>query len=162
MSRTTKASAVAILIGIFALPLLAQSSSSTAPLDGSSAYYLLHHPRALAKFLDMSGDQTKQLLGFWKTLQTTLQPLYAARDPLCEQLRTDLAAQPPSPPAVGDDTIALFDNKQQVRDAWVAYNTSVEGILNPAQVISYETLEDLASGTDPDFNVIGNCPAPKA
>jgi hypothetical protein len=124
------------------------------------AYSLLHHPRALAKFLHLSSSQTTQLLAFDTTLQQTVQPLRQARAPLCTQLITDLTANPPQPAVVGADTINLYDNKQEIADARKAFDTSFSGILNPAQLAAYDALKTLARFTDPEINVIGDCPRP--
>jgi hypothetical protein len=63
-----KACALLALLGLLPLPLLAQTEASAAAAtvgaDATTAYYLLHHPRALARFLGLSAGQTKSLLGF--------------------------------------------------------------------------------------------------
>jgi|HubBroStandDraft_3_1064219.scaffolds.fasta_scaffold11602_4 hypothetical protein len=166
MRPSVKACLLAALVSALPLPLLAQSdataAATTVGADSSTAYYLLHHPRALARFLGLSASQTTSLLGFWKTLEQTVEPLRQAREPLCAQLRTDLNAGTPDPGTVGSDTINLFDNKQQIIAARQAFDTSFSAILNPAQLAQYDALKQLARLSDPEFNVIGECPPPSS
>ncbi len=148
------------LLSAAALPAVAQSTAASGVTDSSTAYSLLHHPRALARFLHLSASQNTQLLGFYNTLQQTVEPLRQARAPLCTQLLADLSATTPQPSVVGADSISLYDNKQQIGDARQAFNTSFEGILNPAQLAAYDALKMLARFSDPEINVIGDCPRP--
>jgi inactivated superfamily I helicase len=139
-----------------ALPAAAQPPTN----DPSTAYSLLHHPRALAKLLHLSSSQTTQLLGFYNTLEQTVEPLRQARAPLCTQLITDLTANPPQPDAVGTDSINLYESKQQILGARKTFDTSFSAILDPAQLTAYDALKALALFTDPEVNVIGDCPRP--
>jgi uncharacterized membrane protein YccC len=163
LHTTSCAFALAGLLSAAALPAVAQSTAAGTPsgvTDSSTAYSLLHHPRALARFLHLSASQNTQLLAFYNTLQQTVEPLRQARAPLCTQLIADLGANPPQTSAVGADSISLYDNKQQIGDAREAFNTSFEGILNPAQLAAYDALKMLARFADPEINVIGDCPRP--
>jgi hypothetical protein len=65
---------------------------------------------------------------------------------------------PPNPAMVGGDTINLFDNKQQIGEAWKTFDTSFSAILTPSQLAQYDALKQLARLSDPEFNVIGDCP----
>jgi len=144
-----------------ALPAAAHATAPAAPaVDSSAAYSLLHHPRALARFLHLSADQSTQLMGFYNTLQATVEPLRAARPPLCTQLLADIGASSPQPSAVGADSISLYDNKQQIITAREAFDSSFSGILNADQLAAYDALKALARFSDPEINVIGDCPRP--
>lgn len=158
MSIRTKALATAALSVVLLAPALAQAKTPPpAAANPTTADDLLHHPRALARFLHLTADQTTQLLAFDKTLQTAVEPLRQARPALCAQLRTDLGAATPDPATVGADTISLYDNKQQIRDAREAFDTSFSAILTADQLARYDALKHLANflnGTD----VIGDCP----
>ena len=158
MKTITRTVIAALLLAALALPLAAQTSGNASTYDASGAYWLLHHPRALAKFLGLSQSQTKTLLDLWNTLQQTVQPLRQARDPLCAQLAVDLAVNPPNPPTVGGDTISLYDNRQAIIAANEAFDTAFSAILTPAQLIAYDTLKQIAHSVDPDYTVLGDCP----
>jgi Spy/CpxP family protein refolding chaperone len=156
--------ALAGLLSAVALPAAARTAAAppaaSRGTDSATAHSLLHHPRALAKFLHLSASQTTQLLAFDKTLQQTVEPLRQARPPLCTQLIADLGANPPQPSVVGADSINLYDNKQQIVDARKAFDSSFSAILDPAQLAAYNALKALARAADPEINVIGDCPRP--
>ena len=147
---------LAVLVSALALPAAAQPPVN----DPSTAYSLLHHPRALAKLLQLSSSQTTQLLGFYNTLEQTVEPLRQARVPLCTQLITDLGVNPPQTDAVGTDSINLYESKQQIANARKAFDSSFSAILDPSQLAAYDALKTLARFTDPEVNVIGDCPRP--
>jgi Spy/CpxP family protein refolding chaperone len=158
MRTTTRTFAAALILGLLALPLAAQTSASATPYDASGAYWLLHHPHALAKFLHLSASQTATLLSLANTLDQTVDPLRQARGPLCQQLATDLGASSPDPAAVGAATLALFDNRQMIAAARKSFDISFSAILTPAQLIAYDTLKQIANSVDRDFELIGDCP----
>jgi Spy/CpxP family protein refolding chaperone len=161
MTTKMKVLAVAALLALLCLPLAAQTAPGGTPSgpDANTAYGLLHHPRALARFLNLSADQTNQLVAFYHTLETTEAPLRQARGPLCQQLRTDIGVTNPDPASVGHDSIALYTNKQQLRTARQTFDTSFSAILNSVQLAQYDTLKALARiDNDPGVNVLGDCP----
>ena len=61
---------------------------------------------------------------------------------------------------MGADSISLYDNKQQIITAREAFDSSFSGILNADQLASYDALKALARFSDPEINVIGDCPRP--
>lgn len=151
--------ALAGLLTTIALPAAAQTAAA-ATADPSTAYSLLHHPRALARFLHLSSSQAAQLTTFYNTLEQTVGPLRQARPPLCAQLIADLGANPPQPATVGNDSINLYDNKQQIVTARETFDSSFSAILDPAQLTAYDALKTLARFADAEINVIGDCPRP--
>jgi hypothetical protein len=148
------------LLTTAALPAAAQAATAASTVDSSTAYSLLHHPRALARFLRLSSAQATQLMGFYNTLEATVEPLRAVRPPLCTQLLTDLDAGSPQSSAVGADSINLYNNKQQILTARDAFDSSFSGILDAQQLAAYDALKALAKFSDPEVNVIGDCPRP--
>ncbi|HZF11664.1 MAG TPA: hypothetical protein VFE33_23000 [Thermoanaerobaculia bacterium] len=161
MPMKMKGLVLTVLLGTLALPALAATGGSSAPAspDANTAYGLLDHPRALAKFLHLSADQTTQLLAFWNTFQTAVQPLHQARPALCQQLRTDLAVTPPNPTTVGTDVLALVDNRDDVHTARQAFDTSFSAILTPDQLTRYDTLKRIAHlDNGPGTDLLGDCP----
>lgn len=160
MSTPFYALALTGLLSVGTLPARAATSSTAITVDSTAAYSLLHHPRALARFLQLSAAQGTQLIGFYNTLEATVEPLRAARPPLCTQLLADLGAGSPQSSAVGNDSINLYDNKQQILSAREAFDSSFSGILDPQQLAAYDALKALARFSDPEINVIGDCPRP--
>jgi Spy/CpxP family protein refolding chaperone len=157
MKTAIRTLAAVLALTALALPLAAQTTPNATTYDASGAYWLLHHPRALAKFLGLSADQTTILLSLDKTLQQTVQPLRQARGPLCQALVTDLGGTP-DPATVGAATIALSDNRQAIIAARTTFDDAFSAILTPAQLVAYDTLKQIASGIDEDFSPIGQCP----
>ncbi len=161
MNRSTKALATSALSILLLGPALAQAKTAPPPPAASplTAESLLHHPQALARFLRLSAAQATELQGFYKTLEAAVEPLRAARAPICAQLRTDLAAAAPDAGAVGTDAISLYDNRQQIRTAREAFDTSFSAILTADQLARYDALKTLGNFLDgPGTDVIGDCP----
>lgn len=160
MKTHAKALAAAAVLALLIAPAMAQAKGTPPPVNNAgTADDLLHHPRELARFLHLSADQVAQLQAFYKTLETAVEPLRQARAPLCAQLRTDLAATTPDPGAVGADAISLYDNKQQIRAAREAFDTSFSAILNPDQLARWDALKHLVNFLNgPGVDVIGDCP----
>ena len=160
MKTALRSLAVVLALAALALPLAAQilpDAASAASFDGSGAYYLLHHPRALARFLGLSPAQTATLLSLDKTLEQTVQPLRQARGPLCQALVTDLGGTP-DPAAVGAAAIALADNRQAIIAARQTFDDAFSAILTASQLVAYDTLKQIANAIDEDFSPIGQCP----
>jgi len=160
MKTALRSLAVMLALAALALPLAAQTTPnapSAATYDASGAYYLLHHPRALARFLRLSPDQTATLLGLDKTLEQTVQPLRQARGPLCQALVTDLAGNA-DPATVGAAAIALADNRQAIIAARKTFDDAFSAILTASQLVAYDTLKQIANAIDEDFSPIGQCP----
>src|SRR4051812_20794299 len=160
MNTKMKALVLTALLGTLALPTMAATAppppSST---DVNGADNILHHPRALARFLHLSADQASQLNGFWNTLQTAEQSLRQARVPLCQQLRAALGVTAPNPTTVGTDVLALVGNKGEIRSAREAFDTSFSAILTPDQLAKYDTLKQIAHlDNGPGVDILGDCP----
>ncbi|HLX10853.1 MAG TPA: hypothetical protein VKY89_23595 [Thermoanaerobaculia bacterium] len=171
MKTATSTLATALLLGALALPLAAQDPAGVANAgatagaavtaavpDASTAYSLLWHPRALAKFLRLSASQTTTLLSLADARDKANQPLRQARGPLCQQLETDLDAATPDPAAIGADTLNLYDNREAIAANRKTFDTSFSAILDPTQLAAYDALKQLAFGLDRYADLIGGCP----
>jgi Spy/CpxP family protein refolding chaperone len=161
MNQSFKALAVAAVLCLLAVPLAAQSTATdlNAQSPDTRAQNLLTHPRLLARFLHLTASQASQLQTLWNTLQSTSQPLREARGPLCDALRADLADNSPSDSAVGADAIAVFNNKQELRDAAATFDADFSAILTPEQLAKYEALKQIAHLDEAgEYNPLGACP----
>src|SRR5258708_15612897 len=141
MKTALRSLAVVLALAAPALPLAAQTlpdAASAASFDGSGAYYLLHPPRALARFLGLSPAQTATLLSLDKTLEQTVQPLRQARGPLCQALVTDLGGTP-GPTAVGTAAIALAHNPQAIIAAHQTSDHPFPAILTAPPLVASDT-----------------------
>jgi Spy/CpxP family protein refolding chaperone len=165
MSKTPKVLAAVAVLSLLALPLAAQSSvfDFDAANSGTagSAQYILTHPKALARYLGLSADQSTQLQTLWTTLQTAEKANRDARVPLCTALRNDVSAASPDPATVGTDSINLYNNKQQIRTARQTFDTSFTAILTPTQATKYTALKQIAHlDNGPGTDILGDCPPP--
>jgi hypothetical protein len=139
-------------------PAAAPEAAVTAASDAPGARYLLAHPRDLARFLRLSPAQTTTLLSLTATRTQTVTPLRQARTPLCQQLGTDLGATSPDDAAIGADSLALYQNREQIEVALRTFNTGFSAILGPNQLQAYDTLKKLAYGDDTTYSPVGRCP----
>ena len=157
MQRLSFSLALVLLALAVAAPAAAQSDTAT-PTTAQAACDLLHHPAVLSKFLNLSTDQNTQFKTLWQTARQTIQPLRQARGPLCSAYQADITAPNPSPGQVGQDAIALFENKQAIRDAKQTFDTGFSAILDPTQLASYDTVKSLCDASHPDvFIPTGVC-----
>lgn len=178
------AAVTALLLGVIALPLGAQpaaaapqadssaseaatagaaaasgasQATAAAPADATGAVYLLRHPRALAKFLRLSAEQTSTLVTLHETLETAVAPLRQDRVPLCQQLSADLAAGSPDAATIGAAALALYDNKQSIAAARKTFDSSFSAILDPNELAAYEALKTLVADAYSYFSPVGQC-----
>jgi Spy/CpxP family protein refolding chaperone len=167
MTKTLKVLAAVAVLTLATLPLAAQSAVfdfDAAKVDATgSAQYLLTHPKALAKYLGLSADQSTQLQTLWTTLQTAEKSLHTARGPLCATLRTDVSAANADPATVGADSLNLYNNKQQEIAARKTFDTAFTAILTPTQATKYTTLKQIAHlDNGPGTDILGECPPPSS
>lgn len=158
MMSKPKTLVLALLLGsLCVLPAFADHGGPGSSGFGDGA---LTNPRLLSRYLNLSAAQTTQLQGFLKTLQTSVQAVRTAQGPLCQTLRTDVAAANPNPTTVGNDYLALIDNQDKVKTALTAFDTSFSAILTADQLTKYDHLKqavglgDGAKSTD----LLPECP----
>jgi len=141
MMSKPKTLVLALLLGsLCVLPAFADRGGPGSSGFGDGA---LTNPRLLSRYLNLSAAQNTQLQGFLKTLQTAIQGVRTAQGPLCQQLRTDVAAANPNPTTVGNDYLALIDNQDKVKTALTAFDTSFSAILTADQLTKYDHLKQL-------------------
>jgi len=171
MTKTLKVLAAVAVFTLSTLPLAAQSTAFNTAFDfdaaqtaaTGSAQYLLTHPKALARYLGLSADQSTQLQTLWATLQTAETALHTARGPLCTTLRTDVSAANADPATVGADSLNLYNNKQQEIAARKTFDTAFTAILTPTQATKYTTLKQIAHlDNGPGTDILGDCPPPSS
>ena len=167
MPKSLKVLAAVAVLSLFTLPLAAQSSvfdfDAARPDAAGSAQYILTHPKALAKYLGLSPDQSAQLQTLWNTLQTTETGLRQARGPLCKTLAADISAANANPATVGTDSLNLYNNKQQAIAARKTFDTAFTAILTDTQKTKYTTLKQIAHlDNEPGVSILGDCPPPSS
>jgi len=145
------------VLALLVLPMAAQAAPAGAP-DANQARGLLENPRALARFLHLTPAQVTQFNTLAQTLRSTVEPLRTARGPLCQTLRTALAATTPDQAAVGAGSIALFQNKKQIGAARTTFDNAFKAILTPEQLAKYNVLLQLYHAGDAAESLLGDCP----
>jgi hypothetical protein len=143
MTVKVKALLLTLLLGVLALPLLADGRGGRLPGNPGFGVSSLVDGRFLTRYLDLSSSQATQLQGFLKTLQTSEQAVRTALGPLCQQLRTDVDASHPDSTTVGKDFLALVDNQDKIKTALQAFDTSFSAILNGDQLARYDRLKQI-------------------
>lgn len=156
---------VFILLAALSLPVAALAAPAGAARPGNlepgQVRELIENPRLLARFLRLTNDQVTQMNALLRTLQASVEPLRASRATLCGQLRTALAATPADTAAVGNGSLALYQNKQQVSAARATFDTAFKAILTPEQLARYNALLQLFNNSpERSANLLGDCPPP--
>lgn len=148
-----------VLLVLLALPALAADprpgrGPGSPQVDPSA----LTNVRFLTRYLNLSTAQVTQTQGFLNTLQTSVQAVRAAHSPLCQHLRTDLAASSPDPATVGRDFLALLANQSRVKTALEGFDASFSAILNGDQLARYDALKQALSGVARGPEPLPQCP----
>jgi hypothetical protein len=157
MMSKPKTLVLALLLGsLCVLPAFADHGGPGSSGFGDGA---LTNPRLLSHYLNLSSTQNTQLQGFLKTLNTAIQGVRTAQGPLCQTLRTDVAAAHPNPTTVGDDYLALIDNQDKVTTALTAFDTSFSAILTADQLTKYDHLKQIVGlGDGKTTDLLPECP----
>jgi hypothetical protein len=158
MMSKPKTLVLALLLGaLCVLPAFADRGGPGSSGFGDGA---LTDPRLLSRYLNLSAAQKTQLQGFLRTLQTAIQGVRTAQGPLCQTLRTDVAAANPNPTTVGNDYLALIDNQDKVKVALTAFDTSFSGILTADQLTRYDHLKQIVGLGDgqKSADLLPTCP----
>jgi Spy/CpxP family protein refolding chaperone len=140
--RKTSIATAAIAALLLLLPLAAQAQPRQG--RGQDPAEILRNPRLLARYLKLTPDQTKTLQQLAQDLQKTVQPLVAAGKPLRETFYNDLEAANPNPCTVGQDALALHENREKIKAAFEDFDHKLSAILTPEQLARYEALKEAA------------------
>jgi Spy/CpxP family protein refolding chaperone len=139
--KTLFAAASLAALFLLLLPLAAQAQRQGR---GQDAAEILHNPRLLARYLKLTPDQVKTLQQLAQDLQRTVQPLVEAGKPLRETLYNDLEAANPNPCTIGQDALALHENREKIKAAYEEFDRKFSAILTPEQLARYEALKEAA------------------
>jgi Spy/CpxP family protein refolding chaperone len=140
--RKTIFTPAAIAALLLLLPLAAQAQPRQG--RGQDPASILQNPRLLARYLKLTPDQTKTLQQLAQDLQQTVKPLAEAGKPLRETFYADLDAANPNPCTVGQDALALHENREKIKAAFVDFDRRFSAILTPEQLAKYEALKEAA------------------
>jgi Spy/CpxP family protein refolding chaperone len=143
-TRTTSLIALTALAALLVLPLAADIAEAAAAEKGRSPVDILTHPRLLARYLRLSADQTKTLETLVADLQATVRPLRETGKQLREELYDLLEGASPNACEVGEAALAVHENAEKIKAAFVEFDEKFSAILTPAQLARYEALKEAA------------------
>jgi Spy/CpxP family protein refolding chaperone len=105
---------------------------------------ILHSPRLLAKYLQLTPDQIAKAQPLYKALGTTLKGLHTQEESLRQQLQTLLGGSIPSACDVGAVVLQIDGLRDQAKTALQTFDTAFSALLTPEQLVKYEALKDAA------------------
>jgi Spy/CpxP family protein refolding chaperone len=140
--KTRKANLMlAFLIALLALPFAAEAQRGGAPRDPGA---ILHNPRALARFLNLTPEQVTAAQQLQTSLRAVLEPLRANEKQLRDALRAELDAATPNACEAGDALLAVRANEERIKDALQDFDDQFSALLTPEQLRRYEALKEAA------------------
>ncbi len=135
MTRAARWTSVLALL-LLLVPLAAEAAAKPDPEQ------LFRNPRALARFLKLTPEQTATFKQLYNQLQQTLKPIREQQKALYEELHAQLDQENPDPCAVGATQIALYEGREDIRAAFETFDTAFSAILTPEQLAKWETLKE--------------------
>ena len=139
-----RARTLAALAALLLIPALA----SAAPRRPSPAE-ILHSPKLLAKYLNLSATQVTQEEALFKTLNETLKGIREQEKTLRDQLPAELDKPSPNACTAGGYVVGLHDLYEDAEAALHAFDTAFSAILTPEQLAKYNALKELVRGPGP-------------
>jgi len=136
-----RARTFAALAALLLIPALA----SAAPRRPSPAE-ILHSPKLLAKYLNLSATQVTQEEALFKTLHDTLKGIREQEKTLRDQLQAELDKPSPNACTAGGYVVGLHDLYEDAEAAAHTFDTAFSAILTPEQLAKYNALKELVRG----------------
>ncbi len=136
--------AAMLALSMLALPLEAAARGPRNPAE------ILHNPRALARYLQLTPSQVAQQQQLVQELRADVEPLRQEQRTLRQALRAELDAATPNACEVGEAAIAVRENRQEIRAALEEFDQEFTAILTPGQRARYEALKELVRGGEDD------------
>ena len=126
------------LFAFLLLPLAAEAQQR----QGRNPDAILRNPRALARYLRLTPEQTQTLNQLWRELQAGVEPLRQQGRQLRQNLRAELQAEPANACEVGAAALAVKDNGDAIRAEFEEFDTKFSAILTPEQLAKWEALKE--------------------
>jgi Spy/CpxP family protein refolding chaperone len=134
-TRTT----VLLLAVLFALPF-----AVVAEAQQRDPAAILSNPRALARYLRLTPEQTTTTKALLQTLNATVQPLRETGKALREAFYAELEEANANACDVGQAALDLHANREAIQAARQTFDTAFSAILTPEQLARYEALKEAA------------------
>jgi|RhiMethySRZTD1v2_1073278.scaffolds.fasta_scaffold225995_2 Spy/CpxP family protein refolding chaperone len=132
----------AALAALLLLPALAEAQRGARP----SPEQILHSPRLLARYLNLTAAQVTQEEALFKTLGDSLKAIHEQEKVVRDQLQAELDKPSPNACTVGGYVVSLNGFYEQAEAALHVFDTAFSAILTPEQLAKYNALKDLVRG----------------
>jgi Spy/CpxP family protein refolding chaperone len=135
-----------MLAVLLALPL-ALHAQPPGPRDPGA---VLHNPRALARYLRLTADQTAATQKLAADLKATVEPLRQQEKQLREAFETAVSAPNANACDVGQAALSVHANHEKIKAALDDFDRKFSALLTPEQLARYEALKALVHGDEED------------
>jgi Spy/CpxP family protein refolding chaperone len=129
-----------VLAALLLVPALAFAARGGRP----SPQEILHTPRLLARYLDLSSAQVAQAEPLWQALAASLRTIHEQEKAVRDQLAAELAKPSPDACTAGGFVVRLDQLYEQAEAAARTFDTAFSAILTPEQLAKYNALKQLA------------------
>jgi Spy/CpxP family protein refolding chaperone len=138
MKRThAVAAALAVLLLV---PALASAARNPRPSPAD----ILHSPKLLARYLNLSAAHVTQEEALFKTLGDALKAIREQEKAVRDQLAAELAKPTPDACTAGGYVVRIDALYEQTAAALRTFDTAFSAILTPEQLAKYNALKELA------------------
>ena len=107
---------------------------------------ILHSPKLLARYLNLSASQVTQEEALFKTLGDSLKAIHEQEKALRDQLAAELDKPSPNACTAGGYVVGIHDLYEQAEAALHTFDAAFSAILTPEQLAKYEALKELVRG----------------
>ena len=128
----------AALAALLLVPAIAEAARRPSPQE------ILHSPRLLARYLNLTDAQKAQAEPLFTTLNTTLRSIHEQEKQVREQLVAELAKPSPDACTAGGYVVQIDGFVGQAAAALRTFDTAFSAILTPEQLAKYNALKELA------------------
>jgi Spy/CpxP family protein refolding chaperone len=132
----------AAFLALLLVPALAEAGRGGRP----SPEEILHNPRLLARYLNLSAAQVTQEEALFRTLGDSLKAIHDQEKVVRDQLQAELDKPSPNACTVGGYVVSLNGFYEQAEAAVHTFDTAFSAILTPEQLAKYNALKELARG----------------
>jgi Spy/CpxP family protein refolding chaperone len=130
----------AALAALLLVPAIAEAARDRRP----SPQEILHSPRLLARYLNLTDAQKAQVEPLFTTLNNTLRSIHEQEKQVREQLVAELAKPSPDACTAGGYVVQIDGFVGQAAAALRTFDTAFSAILTPEQLAKYNALKELA------------------
>ena len=134
----------AALAALLLLPALAEAAR-----DRPSPEQILHSPKLLARYLNLTASQVTQEEALFKTLGESLKAIHEQEKVLRDQLQAELEKANPDACTAGGYVVSIHGLYEQAEAALHTFDTAFSAILTPEQLAKYNALKELVRGPGP-------------